>query len=96
MLVMLMAMITVHFEHGWLAIAHESSEATARLNGFMQWLEQAHPGRFSHIVEHGHPVILNNGLEFSVTYFIMLLSLFFTGSGRFLSIDYWLKRKWSS
>jgi putative oxidoreductase len=40
----------------------------------------------------GNVVILNNGIEFSVIYFIMLLSLFFTGGGRFTSVDYWLKR----
>ena len=36
--------------------------------------------------------ILNNGIEFSAIYFAMLLSLFFMGGGRFVSIDYWLKR----
>jgi uncharacterized membrane protein YphA (DoxX/SURF4 family) len=35
-------------------------------------------------------VILNNGIEFAATYFVMLLSLFFTGAGRFFSLDYWI------
>jgi uncharacterized membrane protein YphA (DoxX/SURF4 family) len=37
--------------------------------------------------------VLNNGIEFAVTYLLMLLSLFFTGPGRFLSVDYWLRRR---
>jgi putative oxidoreductase len=37
-------------------------------------------------------VILNNGIEFGVTYLVMLLSLLFTGGGRFTSIDYYLSR----
>lgn len=93
MFVMVMAMVTVHMEHGWLAIAHESSEAQARLNGFLAWLSQNHPGRHGYITELGAPVMLNNGIEFAVTYFIMLLSLFFTGAGRFVSIDYWISKK---
>jgi uncharacterized membrane protein YphA (DoxX/SURF4 family) len=37
-------------------------------------------------------VILNNGIEFSITYLIMLFSLFFTGAGRLFSIDYWVAK----
>ena len=40
----------------------------------------------------GNPVILQNGIEFSATYFVLLLSLFFTGGGRFTSVDYYLKK----
>ncbi|MDP7658904.1 MAG: hypothetical protein QGF77_03055 [Candidatus Thalassarchaeaceae archaeon] len=40
----------------------------------------------------GPVVILNNGIEFAITYFVMLLSLFFTGAGRFVSIDYWIAK----
>ena len=46
-----------------------------------------------YLYENGNPVILNNGIEFSVTYFVMLLSLFFTGGGRITSLDYWLNQK---
>ena len=46
-----------------------------------------------YLYERGNPVILNNGIEFSVTYFVMLLSLFFTGGGRITSLDYWLNQK---
>jgi len=37
-------------------------------------------------------VILNNGIEFAATYFIMLLALFFIGAGRYFSMDYWIRR----
>jgi len=37
---------------------------------------------------------LNNGIEFAATYFIMLLALFFTGAGRYASVDYWVRRKY--
>jgi len=53
----------------------------------------AENGFTEYLYEKGRPVILNNGIEFSVTYFVMLLSLFFTGGGRITSIDYWLTRK---
>ena len=38
-------------------------------------------------------MVLNNGIEFAATYFIMLLSLLFTGGGRYSSLDYWLARR---
>ena len=44
--------------------------------------------------EKGNFVILNNGIEFGVTYLIMLLTLLFTGGGRFTSVDYFLSRLW--
>ena len=37
-------------------------------------------------------VVLNNGIEFAATYFVMLLALFFLGGGRFVSVDYWMAR----
>jgi len=37
-------------------------------------------------------MVLNNGIEFSMTYFIMLLSLFFTGAGKYCSIDLFLTK----
>ena len=35
----------------------------------------------------------NNGIEWAATYFVMLLALFFLGGGRFISLDYWIARK---
>ncbi len=49
-------------------------------------------GNYEWLTEKGSVVILNNGIEFAATYFIMLLSLFFTGAGRFVSVDYWFDR----
>lgn len=50
------------------------------------------PGRYNYITELGDPVILNNGMEFSATYFIMLLALLIYGGGKYVSVDYWLKK----
>jgi uncharacterized membrane protein YphA (DoxX/SURF4 family) len=47
---------------------------------------------FSWLTEKGSFVVLNNGIEFAVTYLIMLLSLLFTGGGRWVSLDYWFAR----
>jgi putative oxidoreductase len=42
------------------------------------------------LTEKGGFVILNNGIEFGVTYLAMLFALFFSGGGRYVSADYWL------
>lgn len=42
------------------------------------------------LYETGNVVLLNNGVEFAATYFIMLMALFFIGAGRYVSLDYWL------
>ena len=49
-------------------------------------------GNYSWLTEHGNLVVLNNGIEFAATYFVMLLALLFTGGGRFVSVDYFLAR----
>jgi len=49
-------------------------------------------GNYGWLAEKGSLVVLNNGIEFAVTYLVMLLSLFFTGGGRFVSVDYYLSR----
>ena len=50
-------------------------------------------GDYDRLTEFGHLVILNNGIEFAVTYAIMLAALFFTGAGRYVSADYWVRRR---
>lgn len=50
-------------------------------------------GNYDWLTETGNFVVLNNGIEFAATYFIMLLSLFFSGGGRYVSLDYWLARR---
>ena len=91
---MLVATFAVHIDNGWLAIASQQQASSLRLEGFLTWLRDAYPQRYLHITELGQPVVLNNGVEFAVTYFIMLLSLFFTGAGRYFSIDYWISKFW--
>ncbi len=99
MLTMAIAGISVHLEHGWLAIAEgkgvfatdRSIAAIERLDKAKEILQQH--GNYSWLTEHGNLVILNNGIEFAATYFIMLLALFFLGAGNYISVDYWLRRK---
>tara|TARA_R110002110_G_scaffold111137_2_gene276809 strand:+ start:6005 stop:6664 length:660 start_codon:yes stop_codon:yes gene_type:complete len=67
-----------------------SEEVGERLTAARSLLREH--GNYSWLTEKGSLVVLNNGIEFGVTYFIMLLALFFTGAGRFLSVDYWISR----
>lgn len=100
MATMLVAMFTVHWQHGWLAIAEAAGplanqrtmEAVMRLQEVRAILKEH--GDYDYLTEHGSVVILNNGIEFAATYFVLLLSLFFVGGGRWVSIDYWLQRRW--
>ncbi|WP_105215845.1 MULTISPECIES: HvfX family Cu-binding RiPP maturation protein [unclassified Pseudoalteromonas] len=50
----------------------------------------AEHGQPGYVYERGNIVILNNGIEFAAIYFVMLLSLFFVGGGRYVSLDYYL------
>jgi uncharacterized membrane protein YphA (DoxX/SURF4 family) len=90
---MLVAIFAVHLDNGWYAIATPGSPASDRLNNLLQWLQQYYPMRHEFVMELGRPVILNNGIQYAVTYLIMLGTLFFTGGGSYFSIDYWLGRK---
>ena len=51
-------------------------------------------GDYSWLTDNGSFVVLNNGIEFAVTYLIMLLALLFIGGGKYFSLDYWIARKW--
>lgn len=99
MMVMAIAAVTVHLPNGWLAIAEGSgffanvrTEGAAERLGVIKEL-MTNYGNYNWLTENGSVVILNNGIEFAVTYFIMFLVLFFMGAGNFVSIDYWLKKK---
>ena len=92
---MSVASLIVHWSHGWLAIASKNMEASIRLVDFLNWLATNFPGRYNYITKFGDPVILNNGIEFAATYFIMLLVLLCYGGGRYISLDYWLKKFFS-
>lgn len=92
----------MHWRNGWLAIAGATGIfATERTQGAIERLEQARTilqqyGNYDWLTDHGNFVVLNNGIEFAATYFVMLLSLFFIGSGRYVSLDYWLDRKFQN
>jgi putative oxidoreductase len=89
----------VHWPNGWLAISEGMGPfATERTMQAIQRLHETKEllmdkGDYDHITEYGPLVILNNGIEFAATYLIMLLSLFFTGAGRYVSVDYWVRRR---
>ncbi|MDX5333211.1 MAG: DoxX family protein [Gammaproteobacteria bacterium] len=100
MVTMIVAAITVHWQNGWLAIAEGAGSlfANERTIGAIERLDRAREilrehGNYAWLTENGSFVILNNGIEFAATYFIMLLALFFYGAGRYVSIDYWLARR---
>ncbi len=96
---MVVAATTVHADYGWQAIADPSAPfANERVEASAQKLERARDilrehGNYEWLTSSGKFVVLNNGVEFAVTYLIMLLSLFFTGAGRYLSLDFWLRRR---
>lgn len=90
MVTMVVAAVTVHWQHGWAAIA-ETPESAERLSAATSLLQQH--GNYDWLTGSGEFVILNNGIEFAATYFIMLLALFFIGGGKYLSLDYWIARR---
>lgn len=99
MISMAVAAFTVHWQNGWLAIAEGSGFfANDRTMAGVERLAQGKEilqeyGNYSWLTENGSFVILNNGIEFAATYFIMLLVLFSTGGGRYISLDDWFLRK---
>ena len=100
MFTMLVAIFAVHWQYGWQAIAdskfclfncYDANEAAERLAKAKDILQEH--GDYEWLTEQGSFVVLNNGIEFGTTYFIMLLTLFFIGSGKFASVDYWVCQK---
>lgn len=98
MITMLVAAFAVHWQNGWLAIAEKTGvfatertvEATERLDRAKDILQEH--GNYGWLTEHGNFAVLNNGIEFAATYFVMLLALLYLGSGK-AGVDYWLNRK---
>lgn len=94
---MLVAIVTVHLPNGWQAIADPNSPfASAQVIASSEKLEKARQileiyGNYDWLTSSGSFVILNNGIEFAVTYLVMLLALIVLGGGRYLSFDYWVK-----
>jgi putative oxidoreductase len=89
MVTMLVAIFTVHLDNGWFAIAQSADTEVAQRLGSARDILREH-GDYSWLSAKGSFVILQNGVEFAVTYLVMLLSLFFTGGGRYTSADYFL------
>ena len=98
MITILVAAFAVHWQNGWLAIAEKTGvfatertvEATERLDRAKDILQEH--GNYGWLTEHGNFAVLNNGIEFAATYFVMLLVLLYLGSGK-AGVDYWLNRK---
>jgi uncharacterized membrane protein YphA (DoxX/SURF4 family) len=91
MATMVVAAATVHWPHGWAAIA-ENAQATERLEAARSLLMEH--GNYEWLTGSGEFIVLNNGIEFAATYFAMLLTLFFIGGGRLVSLDHWIARRW--
>lgn len=99
MITMIVAAVTVHWPNGWQAVADISAPfppadialALERRDMARSILQEY--ANYSWLTGSGKIVILNNGIEWAATYFIMLLSLFFSGAGRYISVDYWLARR---
>lgn len=99
---MVVAILTVHGEFGWQAIADVHApfanervmQAAANLDS-IRALVREH-GDYDALTSSGSLVILNNGVEFAVTYALMLLALMVSGGGRYVSLDYfwtrWLRK----
>jgi putative oxidoreductase len=99
MCTMIVAALTVHIQNGWLAIAEGAGFfATERTMGAIDRLDRAKDilkehGNYNWLTENGSLVILNNGIEFAATYFVMLLALLVIGGGKYVSVDYWIAKK---
>lgn len=99
MATMAVAVATVHWNNGWLAIAEGMGPfATPRTMAAADQLAKAKEilmahGDYDMLTQYGSLAILNNGIEFAATYFVMLLVLFFSGAGRYVSLDYWFSRR---
>ena len=92
---MLVAIFAVHWDNGWAAIADSGAQEVAVRLGTAKEILQEH-GNYAWLTEHGGFVVLNNGIELGVTYLVMLLSLLFTGGGRYVSVDYYLSRRFGA
>ena len=101
MITMIVAAVTVHLQNGWLAIAEGSGFfASERTAGAIERLDRAKDilrehGNYEWLTENGSIVVLNNGIEFAATYFIMLLVLFFYGPGK-ASLDHLIVKRYGN
>lgn len=93
---MLVAIFAVHLPNGWQAIADPTApfanmrvhDAGDKIQAAREILQQY--GNYDWLTSSGGFAIINNGVEFAVTYLVMLLALIKMGGGRYVSLDYWL------
>lgn len=90
MITMAVAAVTVHWGNGWLALSDSAGPQIAAAREILK-----EHGNYSWLTDQGSFVVLNNGIEFATTYFIMLLALFFIGAGKYVSADHWIAKKFS-
>ena len=99
MFTMIVAAVTVHWQNGWQAVHDLSSPyASANAGEALERLDRAKDllkehGNYDWLTEYGNLIASNNGIEWAATYFLILLALFVTGGGKFVSVDYWLAKK---
>ena len=92
MIQMIVAATMVHWHNGWQAVADPMSPfANTNVQGAVERLDKAKDllrehGNYEWLTETGNFIVSNNGIEWAVTYFLMLLALFFTGAGK-ISLD---------
>ncbi|MDJ0656155.1 MAG: DoxX family protein [Xanthomonadales bacterium] len=103
MFTMVVAAGTAHWENGW-HVAPETEltapwewrtdliEAGVERRDRARSILRRH-GNYSYLTEAGSITVNKNGIEWAATYFVMLLALWAMGAGKFLSVDYWLKRR---
>ena len=102
MVTMLVAAFLVHADNGWLTLSDSSSwlanervmEAAPKKSEIRQIVREH--GDYKHLTSTGKITILNNGMQLAITYFVMLLVLFFFGGGRYVSADYWFSKGFKS
>jgi uncharacterized membrane protein YphA (DoxX/SURF4 family) len=99
MFTMAVAIATVHWSNGWLSVAegmgifaNERTMLAAQKLAEAKEILMEH-GDYDALTQFGSLVILNNGVEFAATYLVMLAVLFFWGAGNYLSVDYWIRRR---
>lgn len=102
MVTMIVAITSVHWQNGWQAVhdlmspwaSSNAESALERLDKSKEIL-QTH-GNYDWLTEHGSLIVSNNGIEWAVTYLIMLFALFVIGGGKFISVDYWIRKRYMS
>lgn len=104
MFTMIVAAGTAHWDNGWHALPETTltvpwewrtdliEEAQQRKSAAVSILQEH--GNYEWLTEAGNFTVLKNGIEFAATYFVMLLMLLFSGAGRYVSVDYWIARKY--